>query len=329
MLVAEGCVMAMRRRLYWAVGMLLACAALVFWYRRSEGFARFVADGLSRPAAEGLMRITIRIPVPLAEILIIAGASLFAMALARAVYRDLRTASRGHAQALRNLIERAALAMSGLLLSYVLLWSAQLNAPKLAALEGQTYSTAELSSYCAELISDVNALSAKASDIDTLPRNVKFARYPELMKALGMGGVYVPWTGETIISELEPNLSLPYIAAHESAHAQGYAREDEANYIAYQTCRQSGVRSRYSGTMYALYYCMEALHDRDAVLWNQTRMEMNQAVQRDYYSLNGLRTVAAPKPGFSWRNADIAAFGDGGRGKSYGDVVDLLMADRA
>ncbi len=310
-------VILVRRRLIWAAAMLACSVALGLGFRLSGEFARHMADTMSRPAAAALARMSGRVAVPLAELLLIAGVALFCAALIWALVR----------RRLDVFCERAALAVSALLLSYTLLWSAQLYAPLLTARATSTYTAAELSDYCRELIQSANALALAEPDMDIPPDNVKFARYPELMRSLGMGGVYVPWTGETIISELEPNLSLPFIAAHESAHAQGYAREDEANYIAYQTCRAGGARSRYAGEMYALYYCMEALHDRDESLWNAAREDMNQTVRRDYYRLNGLRTVP-DTPALPWRDAAMAAFGGGGQGKTYGDVVHFLMADR-
>jgi hypothetical protein len=57
-----------------------------------------------------------------------------------------------------------------------------------------------------------------------------------LLTALGFSGIYVPFTGEPSINELIPPAELPFAIANQKAHQRGYAREDEANFIAYVVC---------------------------------------------------------------------------------------------
>jgi len=57
------------------------------------------------------------------------------------------------------------------------------------------------------------------------------------MSYLGIGGVYFPFTGEANVNISMPHTSIPFTACHEMAHQIGFAREDEANFIAYIACK--------------------------------------------------------------------------------------------
>jgi hypothetical protein len=74
-----------------------------------------------------------------------------------------------------------------------------------------------------------------------------------LMSRLGLSGFYMPFTGEPNFNSAQPDFDLPYVAAHEKAHQRGFAREDEANFIAFVVCVNStNSFVRYSGYLNAL-----------------------------------------------------------------------------
>lgn len=57
-----------------------------------------------------------------------------------------------------------------------------------------------------------------------------------------------------------PDVSLPFVMAHEMAHQRGTAREDEANFWAYLACRETGLAAaRYSGALHAFGIAHNAL----------------------------------------------------------------------
>ena len=61
-------------------------------------------------------------------------------------------------------------------------------------------------------------------------------------------GVYNPFTGEPNYNREVHAVELPYVMAHEMAHQHGFAREDEANFIAFLICIHSdNAYVRYSG----------------------------------------------------------------------------------
>jgi hypothetical protein len=70
---------------------------------------------------------------------------------------------------------------------------------------------------------------------------------------IGVSGFYIPFTGEVTFNEQVPGVDLPMTIAHHKAHQRGYAREDEANFIAYITCINSTEPYiRYSGYVHGL-----------------------------------------------------------------------------
>lgn len=74
-----------------------------------------------------------------------------------------------------------------------------------------------------------------------------------LMTRLGVTGVYMPFTGEPNFNTEPPGFDLPYTLAHEMAHQRGFAREDEANFIAFLVCAKSShPYIRYSGYLNSL-----------------------------------------------------------------------------
>ena len=82
---------------------------------------------------------------------------------------------------------------------------------------------------------------------------LKYMRFPELMRALRMAGFYSPLTGEALLSEAEPEWFLPFVACHELAHANGLANEGQANLRAYALCMAADSPAfRNSARLYAM-----------------------------------------------------------------------------
>jgi hypothetical protein len=79
---------------------------------------------------------------------------------------------------------------------------------------------------------------------------VKFSRVSFALSRLQLSGYYFPWTGEAQINSEMPRTLWPRVAAHEKAHQQGFARENEATVIGLLTClRSSDPRVFYSGAL--------------------------------------------------------------------------------
>lgn len=342
----------MKRKLGIACGTLAPAVLLLIGARCSPGFSDWLANSVSRPASAMLNRLTSLTSVPVGEALFLLLALLLVSSVLRAALSSIRRRS---GMPLKQLGCNVLMAGGILILCFSVLWTPLLHGHTLFDVLGYDadakYTLSELTELCYDLTDDANALEERQSGAATAqedllaqveqalpavdgipltPARAKQARYPELFEALGIAGIYCPFTGEAIYNPNELSLSLPYLVTHESAHQAGYAREDEANYIAYLACREGDVRFQYSGAMYALYYAMEALHDSDTMSWTAARLRMSKAVQRDYYRMNGLRN-AEESGSVRLRRTAEAAFLTITRqqgARSYGDMVDLLLAER-
>lgn len=81
------------------------------------------------------------------------------------------------------------------------------------------------------------------------PKPVYFS---SLMSRFSVSGIYIPFTGEANFNAEQPASDLPFTLAHEMAHQRGYAREDEADFIAFLVCiNSSHPYVRYSGYLHA------------------------------------------------------------------------------
>lgn len=73
-----------------------------------------------------------------------------------------------------------------------------------------------------------------------------------LMNYLHIGGFYFPWTGEANYNRLQPEVSIPFVIAHEKAHQRCITSEDEANFFGFLACTRSGdAYTAYSGYLFA------------------------------------------------------------------------------
>jgi hypothetical protein len=104
----------------------------------------------------------------------------------------------------------------------------------------------------------------------------------ELMSYAGITGIYFPFTGEANVNTTIPDYLLPFVTTHEMAHQRGFAREDEANYIAYLTSTlHPNPDFQYSGTLMALTYSTNALYRHDPARALLLREEYSEGLKRD------------------------------------------------
>lgn len=159
--------------------------------------------------------------------------------------------------------------------------------------------------------------------------------YPVLAR-LGISGIYVPFTGECIVNTVSTDPFLPSTMCHELAHRLSFAPEQDANLIAYLACMQSeDATFRYSGALMAFTYCYNALSEPEdrAALWAELPQTVvddfarNSEAWRKYEtppkegSESSLRKIAT-----AVNNAYLQSMGQSEGVKSYGRVVDMLIA---
>lgn len=90
----------------------------------------------------------------------------------------------------------------------------------------------------------------------------RFIKPDGFLNGLGISGFYNPFLGESNLDHSFSTIYLPFLMAHEMAHGYGFAREGEANFIAYLACEAStNPLYRYSGRLTYLLYLTHHLKE--------------------------------------------------------------------
>lgn len=308
---------------------------------------------------QGLSFLTSFFPTSFAEILVPA-LLLFLFYLIIKALVSLKKG--GFLNQLINILSYA----SALYILFMLLWGFNYNRysfDKIAGLKIEKSSEQQLYKLCEELINNANTLRKEVNEnpegIMIIAGGYKdvFKReqlgydraaklYPELrgsygppkrillsvpMSYTGITGIYMPYTGEANVNINETDFMLPCTVAHEMAHQRGFAREDEANYIAYKVCTMHpDADFRYSGTMLALIYSMNAMADVNYDDFEKLANEYSQGVRRDM--VNDSKhwekyKGKAEKVANNINNTYLKTNGQKDGIESYGRMVDLLLAE--
>lgn len=143
-------------------------------------------------------------------------------------------------------------------------------------------------------------------------------------------GIYSPFTIEANYNRDMPEYNKPAAICHELSHLKGFMREDEANFIAYLACRASkDADFRYSGSMLAYVYSMNALYREDPELYFSIRAQLCEQANRDmkldrefWDAYKGTVAEVSDKVNDTYLKANAQTDGT----KSYGRMVDLLLA---
>jgi hypothetical protein len=147
----------------------------------------------------------------------------------------------------------------------------------------------------------------------------------------GIGGVYFPFTAEANVNINMPRFMLPSTTTHEMAHQRGFAREDEANYIAYLAATlHPDPDFQYSGVMLALIYTMSALYRLDQETWSEVRAGYSEGIKRDLSDWQAYWTrFGGPVQEISKNinNTYLKANRQEDGADSYGRMVDLILAE--
>jgi hypothetical protein len=182
----------------------------------------------------------------------------------------------------------------------------------------------------AEAVSAVEALMGREPELfgrAMLTKPKRAMAYP-VLGALGISGIYVPFTGEAVVNPISTEPFLPAVMAHELAHRLGFAAEYDANLIAYLACFSSELPIfRYSGALMAFNYCYNALtgHDYRTGLYEALPRETLEDYRRNREAWerydSPLRRRAEEV-----NDAYLQMMGQEEGVQSYGRVVDMFIA---
>ena len=159
------------------------------------------------------------------------------------------------------------------------------------------------------------------------PKSVFFSR---TMSYLNITGVYFPFTFEANVNTDIPNFSIPATMCHELAHINGIMREDDANFIAFLSCINSGDKEfEYSGYTMAMIYASNALFSADKGKYQDFLQYMSNSVIKDLnaqsaYWKNFETPVAETASTINDTYLKSNSQSDGV--KSYGNMIDLTIA---
>jgi hypothetical protein len=318
----------MRKALY--ITVLAIALALVF--SLSGGISAWFAARISLPLSSLLSAAAAAAPWPVAEGAFVVGAPLILALFLIAAVRHRPP-------------KGAALALSAILLAYTILWVPLTRVP---AQQSAPYEAWRLMKLCQTLGDQAQQLRGKATPSETLLEDArdavaslnlsnrtlhtpKFSRFPRVLGKLKIAGIYSPWTGETILSPTEPDFSLPFLAAHELAHAAGVAREDEANFAAYRACMAGDEGFQYAGTIYSLRYAMDALRGINLDKWFEIRRGLSDGVRGDLARISDPGEVQSGFAALADRTAEVflQLSGQPAGLSSYTGMVNFLLSDVA
>ena len=320
----------MRKALWTTVSALVLTLVFTLSGKISEWFS----GNISLPLAGAISKAASLVDWPVGEVLIVAGAPLIALLLIWSAIR--RRPPRG-----------AALALSVVFLLYTIMWVPLCHIPAKAV---EPYESWRLIKLARLMGQQAEALRADAMRSEATPESVlhqareliselnltnqtlstpKFSRFPQILSTLKIAGLYAPWTGETIVSPNEPDFTLPFLAAHELAHAAGVAREDEANYAAFQACMAGDERFQYAATIYGLRYSMDALRGINLDKWFEIRGELSEGVLSDFTRIDDVGDAVDGFAAFTDRAAEafLHLSGQPAGLSSYTGVVNFLLSD--
>lgn len=159
------------------------------------------------------------------------------------------------------------------------------------------------------------------------PKGVLLSHY---WSYTGITGMYFPFLVEANVNiDIMPS-QIPDTALHEIAHTRGFAREDEANFLAFYTgIKHPQADFTYSVLLNTTVRCLNSLYGTDRDAYSQVAATLSDEVWRDlqanseyWKQFAGPVKETSTKINHAYLQANLQE--DGVR--SYGRMVDLVLA---
>lgn len=152
----------------------------------------------------------------------------------------------------------------------------------------------------------------------------------KLLSYFGVEGVFVPFTYEPNVDNDLPEFVLPFDAAHETAHLMGFAREQEANFVAYlANTANTDTYFQYSAHLEAYIYLSNALYETDATVLKKISPRLDSRAMHDleYYN-NYINAHNGKVADISNKINDSYLKMQGQQGVITYDMFVILLADK-
>lgn len=146
----------------------------------------------------------------------------------------------------------------------------------------------------------------------------------------GISGVYVPFLTESSVNVAARPDDIIFTAMHEVAHSYGFAREDEANFLAfYNGILHPNPEVRYACWLSAFSYTSNALYGVDKDMYHELYEKLPREAHLDlqaaydfWHQFDGPVEEISTKVNNAYLKVNKVEDGV----KSYGRVVDLILA---
>ncbi len=103
-----------------------------------------------------------------------------------------------------------------------------------------------------------------------------------ILSIQNLSGVYSPFTIEANYNGDMQDYYIPFTACHELSHLRGFMQEQEANFISFLACINSGENEFvYSGNLSGWIQCMNVLYRVDYDAWEEVRNQLPSEVEAD------------------------------------------------
>jgi len=189
----------------------------------------------------------------------------------------------------------------------------------------------DLDTLSMKLVDAYDRLGSKYSFIKNYNSRLKPIALSKPMTHTHISGVYTYYTGETNINTNFPDYTIPYTSAHEMAHARGFAREKEANFVAFLACEASNdPYVKYSGKLSMLEYITNALYSADSDLYYDIFYNLDIRVRCELAAFGDFfeeyKDSTASEISGTVNDIYLKSQGQSEGEKSYGLVVDLAVS---
>lgn len=162
------------------------------------------------------------------------------------------------------------------------------------------------------------------------PRSIKSSLFSLLGNYLGFQGYYNPFSGEGQVNTTVPRFLEPFVTTHEIAHQVGYARENEANFVAFLACHSyPGAGFKYSMYFDMYNYAIGEIRQRDTALAKSFQQKLHPQVISDIKEFRDFyRKYKNPiEPIIMWGYGHFLKANNQPAGKeSYNEVILWLVA---
>ena len=182
----------------------------------------------------------------------------------------------------------------------------------------------------ARAVEAMKAMGAEYVELEGYYPQPKLLLIPQILSVQKVTGIYSPFTIEANCNGDFTPYNVPFTACHELSHLRGFMREEEANFIAWLACRESGYADfQYSGGLRGWISCMNVLYRENPELWAAIRVRLHPLVEADLDANRAyLAKYESPVSQIAETVNDnyLKVNGQSDGIQSYGRMADLIVA---